>query len=275
LIDKGRRAALFDSPMLTVPSLAGGVAAAGLIVAVPAAAQNPTPPGATWPVHAMDRPRPPVVDPGSEPPPAPPPNDAVVLFGGATLEAWTHGEGGAPARWTVRDGAMEVNPGAGGLRTRRAFGDIQLHIEWSAPVPARGEGQERGNSGVFLMGLYEVQVLDSWRNDTYPDGQAGALYGQAPPLVNAVRPPGQWNAYDIVFRRPRFATGGELLQPARVTVVLNGIVIHNNAALQGRTAHGAAARYAPHEDRLPLSLQDHGDRVRFRNIWVRELPEQP
>jgi hypothetical protein len=225
-------------------------------------------------VHAPDRPRPPLVDPGPEAPPAPPPGDAIVLFGGSALDAWVHGDG-SPARWTVRDGVLEVRAGAGGIRTRQEFGDVQLHLEWSAPLPPRGAGQGRGNSGVFLMGLYEVQILDSWRNDTYADGQAGALYGQAPPLANPVRPPGRWNVYDIVFRRPRFAPDGTVREPARITVALNGVVIHNNAAFQGRTAHMAVAAYAPHADRLPLALQDHGDPVRFRNIWVRELPEEP
>ena len=244
-----------------------------ILAATPLAAQNPTPPGARWPMHAMDRPRPPVVAPAPARA-APPPADAIVLFGGGALDAWTH-EDGTPARWIVRDDVVEVRPGSGGIRTRRAFGDVQLHIEWSAPTPPRGEGQDRGNSGVFLMQYYEVQILDSYRNDTYADGQAGALYGQAPPLANPVRPPGQWNAYDIVFRRPRFAADGALLEPARATVIVNGVVVQNSAAFTGRTAHMRLPQYEVHESRRPLSLQDHGAPVRFRNIWIRELPEEP
>lgn len=238
-----------------------------LAILLPAslAAQQPT-----WPVHSLERPRPPVVDPGPPPLSAPPPSDAMVLFDGRSLLEWTDGYG-APARWTLRAGAMEVAPGGGAIRTRRGFGDVQLHIEWATPIPARGAGQERGNSGVFLMGFYEVQVLDSYRNATYADGQAGALYGQAPPLVNASRPPGRWQSYDIIFRRPRFAPDGTLQSPARMTVLHNGILVQDDVELMGRTVHAAVAHYEAHEPRLPILLQDHGDRVRYRNIWVRSL----
>lgn len=222
-----------------------------------------------WEVHSMDRPRPPVVDPGPAGPPAPVPSDAVVLFDGTDLREWRGGEG--PAGWRVEGGYVEVVGGSGSISTRRAFGDIQLHVEWAAPAQIEGDGQGRGNSGVFLMGLYEIQVLDSYRNDTYPDGQAAALYGQEPPLVNASRPPGEWQTYDIVFRRPRFADDGSLVEPARATVFHNGVLVHNNVAFHGRTVHRQRATYAPHEERLPLTLQDHGNPVRFRNIWVREL----
>jgi hypothetical protein len=214
----------------------------------------------------MDRPRPPVVDPGPERPPAPPPSDAIVLFDGKDLSEWTGGN------WQVKDGYVVVVARAGALVTRRAFGDVQLHVEWAAPDPPSGDGQERGNSGVFLMSLYEIQVLDSYQHVTYADGQAAAIYGQVPPLVNASRPPGAWQTYDIVFHRPRFAADGSLTQPARVTVLHNGVLVHDDVALAGRTAHGRPARYAPHADRLPLMLQDHGEPVRYRNIWVRELP---
>lgn len=242
-------------------------------VAVPAAgAQNPTPPGARWPVHSMDRPRPPVVDPGPEAAPARPPADAVVLFDGRSLEQWeSTRDTTAPAPWIVRGGWVEVNPGTSGIRTQRSFGDVQLHIEWSAPLPPRGESQERGNSGVFLMQMYEVQVLDSWHNETYADGQAGAIYGQMPPLVNPIRAPGHWNVYDIVFHRPRFGADGSVTSPARMTVFFNGVLVQDNTTLMGRTVHMQIPHYAPHEDRLPLSLQDHGNRVRYRNIWIRDL----
>ena len=226
-----------------------------------------------WPVHSMERPRPPVVDPGPEPPPAPAPSDAIVLFDGRDLSEWQSADG-SPAKWKVADGYVEVVGESGSIQTRRAFGDVQLHLEWAAPAPPSGEGQGRGNSGVFFMGLYEVQILDSYRNDTYPDGQAAALYGQAPPLANACRPPGQWQTYDIIFRRPRFAADGSLRAPARVTVLHNGVLVHDDTEFTGRTVHGRRAQYEPHADRLPLVLQDHRNPVRFRNIWVRELSER-
>lgn len=222
-----------------------------------------------WPIHALDRPQPPVVDPGPFVASTPPPSDAVVLFDGRSLEQWRSND--APARWRILDGAMEVVPGTGTLRTVRAFGDVQLHLEWMAPAPPRDNGQDRGNSGVFFMGRYEVQVLDSYENTTYPDGQAAALYGQHPPLVNASRPPGQWQSYDIVFRAPRFDGSGQVISPARVTVMHNGVLVHDNAVMTGATRHDAPAQYSAHADRLPLTLQDHGAPVRFRNIWIREL----
>lgn len=242
-----------------------GMPAAMLVMACPAPAQE-------WEVHSMERPRPPVIDPGPAGAPAPPPSDAIVLFNGTDLSEWQRQGGGAPG-WRVADGYLEVVGGTGSISTRRAFGDIQLHVEWATPVRAQGEGQNFGNSGVFLMELYEIQVLESHGNDTYPDGQAAALYGQEPPLVNASRPPGEWQTYDVVFRRPRFDENGELVRPARVTVLHNGVVVHDAAEFHGRTVHGARASYSAHDDRLPIMLQDHGDPVRFRNIWVRELPE--
>jgi hypothetical protein len=220
----------------------------------------------------MERPRPPVVSPGPAGAPVPPPSDAVVLFDGTSLSEWARQQDGGPAGWRVAEGYMEVVGGAGSIATRRGFGDVQLHIEWMTPSPPSGEGQARGNSGVFLMSRYEIQVLDSYRHDTYADGQAAAMYGQRPPMVNASRPPGEWQTYDIVFRRPRFGPDGAVLEPARVTVLHNGVLVHDHVAFLGRTAHQRRAEYEPHEDRLPLSLQDHGDPVRFRNIWLRELP---
>jgi hypothetical protein len=226
-----------------------------------------------WPVHSMDRPRPPVVAPGPAGPSVPAPSDAVVLFDGTSLAEWVRQSDGGAAGWRVANEYVGVVGGSGTIATRRSFGDVQLHIEWATPTPPHGEGQERGNSGVFLMGRYEIQVLDSYRNDTYADGQAAALYGQTPPLVNASRPPGEWQTYDIVFRRPRFAADGSVVRPARATVFHNGVLVHDGVAFTGRTVHGRKAVYEAHEDRLPLVLQDHGDPVRFRNIWVRELPE--
>jgi hypothetical protein len=167
---------------------------------------------------------------------------------------------------------MEVVPGTGSIETARGFGDAQLHIEWRTPTPAKGEGQERGNSGVFLMGRYEVQVLDSYQNVTYPDGQAAAIYGQFPPLVNASRPPGEWQTYDIVFHAPRFDASGKLLSPARMTVLHNNVLVQDNVTLVGPTANRQQPPYSAHPDKLPISLQDHGNPMRFRNIWIRELP---
>ena len=230
-------------------------------------AQNPL---GSWPQHSKDRPRPPVVAPGT-PAFVAPPGDAVVLFDGSSLAKWSHGEGG-PAKWRVVDGAFEVVPKTGTMTTRDGFGDVQLHIEWMSPKPPRGTDQDRGNSGVFFGGgRYEVQVLDSYQNDTYADGQAGALYGQYPPLVNASRPPGEWQTYDIVFRRPRFDNAGKVQSPARLTVFHNGILVQDNAALVGPTAHTTRPPYEAHGDRLPISLQDHGHPVRFRNVWLRDL----
>jgi hypothetical protein len=224
-----------------------------------------------WPPNSIERPRPPVVDPGPERPPAPPPSDAIVLFDGTSLSEWQSADGTA-ARWAVRDGYLEVAPGTGAIATRRSFGDLQLHLEWAAPTPPVGEGQERGNSGVFLMSHYEIQVLDNYHNDTYADGYAAAVYGQAPPLVNACRPPGQWQTYDILFHRPRFTPDGVVRDSARVTVLHNGVLVQDNTVITGWTVHAERARYRPHPDRLPLLLQDHGNRVRYRNIWIRELP---
>ncbi|MFY9341596.1 MAG: DUF1080 domain-containing protein [Planctomycetota bacterium] len=221
-----------------------------------------------WRVHDADRPRPPTVDPGPARDPVPPPADAVVLFDGTNLAAF-QGRDGEP-KWTLADGAMQVN-GSGDIQTRAEFGDCQLHVEWATPSPAKGDSQARGNSGVFLCGRYEVQVLDSFDNLTYADGQAAALYGQKPPLVNASRGPGQWQTYDIFFRAPRFLPDGTLQQPARVTVVHNGVVVHLDEPLLGPTAHRSLPKYAPHAPGGPIRLQDHGDPVRYRNLWVRPL----
>jgi hypothetical protein len=225
-----------------------------------------------WPPNSLDRPRPPVVDPGPDRPPVPPPSDAIVLFDGKDLSQW-QAQDSTAAKWVVRDGYVEVAPHTGAILTRRAFGNVQLHLEWAAPTPPSGTSQERGNSGVFLMTHYEIQVLDTYHNDTYADGEAAAVYGQTPPLVNANRPPGAWQTYDIVFHRPRFAPDGSMRASARVTVFHNGVLVQDNTVITGWTVHAARARYRPHADRLPLLLQDHGDPVRYRDIWIRELPD--
>jgi hypothetical protein len=220
----------------------------------------------------MLRPQPPVVTPGPLQRPAAPPSDAIVLFDGRDLDEWRSADYG-PARWEVRDGAMVSMAGSGYIYSRRVFGDVQLHVEWAAPVPPRGHGQKRGNSGVFLMTKYEIQVLDSYQDETYADGLAASVYGQYPPLANACLPPGEWQAFDIVFRRPRFRRDGALEAPARVTVIHNGVLVQDNVTLWGPTNWLQHLPYEAHPDTLPLALQDHGNPVRFRNIWVRELRE--
>jgi hypothetical protein len=223
-----------------------------------------------WAVHDLSRPLPPVVDPGPSSPPVPAPSDALVLFDEKDLAKWEDSKGG-PAKWKVENGYMEVVAKTGSIQTRMGFGDCQLHVEWATPAVVGDEGQGRGNSGVFLMGLYEVQVLDSYNNVTYADGMAASVYGQYPPLVNVCRKPGEWQTYDIIFHRPRFDAGGKVLAPARMTVLHNGVLVHDNVELTGPTAHKARPPYNAHPNKLPLSLQDHGNPVRYRNIWLRPL----
>ncbi|MCC6407380.1 MAG: DUF1080 domain-containing protein [Planctomycetes bacterium] len=221
-------------------------------------------PDGKWRVHDSDRPAPSVVTPGVG---TAPPSDAIVLFDGKSLAAWKAGD--KDAAWTLVDGAMEVN-GTGSIETRESFGDLQLHLEWASPAKVESESQGRGNSGVFLMGRYEIQVLDSFENRTYSDGQAAALYGQKPPMVNACRKPGEWQSYDIFFKAPRFE-GEKLVSPGVVTVVHNGVVVQNAEPFLGATQHRAVATYAPHAATGPIGLQDHGNPVRYRNVWVRKL----
>lgn len=199
-----------------------------------------------------------------------PPSDAIVLFDGSDLSAWQH-QDGRDAEWTVADGAMTVEPKTGDIQTRKGFGDVQLHLEWRTPADVESESQGRGNSGVFLQGLYEVQVLDSYNNRTYSNGQAASLYKQHIPLVNASRGPGEWQNYDIVFKAPRFGDDGGLVSPAFVTVFHNGVLVQNHVELKGPTIYRGYPEYQAHADRLPLMLQDHSNPVSFRNIWVREL----
>ena len=193
-----------------------------------------------------------------------------MLFNGKDLSRWRGKDGGA-AKWKVRDGYVEVAPGTGDITTSDKFGDVQLHIEWATPPVPKGEGQERGNSGVFLMDRYEVQVLDSYDNKTYFHGQAGSVYKQYAPLVNASRPPGQWQTYDIIFRAPRFDEQGKAIERARVTVLHNGVLIQNNVEIFGNTYNDRPAVYTAHAPLEPLRLQDHGNPVRYRNIWIRRL----
>jgi len=227
-----------------------------------------------WLVHDRLRPAPPPItppEPGSQAQPGRAPSDATVLFDGGDASAWVAMDG-SPTQWVVRDGALECTPAAGYVRTLQAFGDCQLHIEWAAPNAAHGQGQARGNSGIFFgLNRYEIQVLDSYGSTTYADGGAAAIYGQYPPLVNASLPAGQWQSYDIIWIAPRFDASGTLLSKARLTVFHNGVLVHNQVELTGPTAWIGRPHYQPHPVRLPIALQDHGHPVRYRNIWVREL----
>ena len=205
-----------------------------------------------------------VVDPG------PPPADAIILFDGKDLSQWKGSLTGGPARWAVEDGVAVVNR-TGNISTKQEFGDCQLHIEWATPAEVKGSGQGRGNSGVFLSGRYEIQVLDSYNNKTYFDGQAGAVYKQHPPLVNVCRKPGEWQTYDIIYHAPRFDDAGKVLKPGTVTVLQNGVLIQDHAEITGPTSGPAHQSYKPHPLKQSLTLQDHGNPVRYRNIWIREL----
>ncbi|HEY1793438.1 MAG TPA: DUF1080 domain-containing protein [Opitutaceae bacterium] len=231
-------------------------------------------PDSNWLDHDRDRPQPKVIDPGTASTadqPGRPPSDATVLFDGKDASGWVAMDG-SPTKWTVKDGAFICMPGSGYARTSQSFGDCQLHVEWASPVPADGDSQGRGNSGVFFgYDQYECQVLDSYHNWTYADGSAAAIYGQYPPLVNAMRPPGEWETYDIIWTAPRFSEDGKLLSKARETVFHNGVLVQNNVELTGPTGWINRIPYRPHPERMPISLQDHGHPVRFRNIWVREL----
>ncbi|MCU0915538.1 MAG: DUF1080 domain-containing protein [Planctomycetes bacterium] len=232
-------------------------------------------------VHDKTRPNPPVVTPAAQF--GQPPSDAIVLFNGKDLSQWRSDRGNAPAAWKiVDDDYMVVPPKAGGIHTEKVFGNCQLHIEWKTPegVPPEVTDQKRSNGGVFFMGRYEIQVLDSYTDDnyktnkTYADGQAAAIYGSHPPMVNASRKAGEWQTYDIVFLRPLFDDQGNVVRKARVTVLHNGVCVHNNIEIEGTTSHKVKAKYTPHKEG-PLGLQDHGNPMAFRNIWIRELPEQP
>ncbi len=236
---------------------------------------TPLQPEGKWRVHDVSRPHPAVITPGTESSPDRPgraPSDAIIVFDGSGLASWVGNLKGqvTEPKWKVENGYMEVVPGTGGIRTKEKFGDIQLHVEWAAPAEIKGKSQMRGNSGILLMSRYEVQVLDSYDNLTYADGQAASIYGQKPPLVNACRKPGEWQTYDIVFEAPKFQ-GEKLAKPAYVTVFQNGVVMHNRQEITGPTPHAKVGIYAPHGPEEPLELQNHGTTVRFRNIWIRRL----
>ena len=247
-------------------------------IATAAVAQNelgfrdtPILPGGKWHVHDPDRPQPPVVRPGATAAAAP--SDAIVLFDGKSLDAWR------PEKkpWILKNGAVTVplvEGGAGALISRERFGDVQLHLEFRSPSPPTKRSQDRGNSGIWFMQRYEVQILDGYQNPTYADGGVGAVYGWKPALANAARRPGEWQTYDIVFERPRFADDGRLVRPAYVTAFLNGVLVQNHQAMLGTTIWRHVAKYEKHGDAEPLQLQDHNSPVSFRNIWVRRLPAE-
>ncbi len=269
------RSRRFLIPTSLVAVLALSLAAWGQQKDRPKLGYKDTPmlPGGKWHVHDGDRPQPPVVTPGAEPGRAP--SDAVVLFDGKDLSHWQV-DGHEPG-WKVEDGAMIVPlPGPQGGKTitsKEEFGDSQIHVEFATPNPPRGSDQGRGNSGVLIMGRYELQVLDSFDNLTYPDGQASAVYGQHPPQVNASKKPGEWQTYDIAFTAPRFGEDGSLLSPAYITVFHNGVLTQNHVALLGPMSFRALAKYTPHGPKGPIAFQDHGNPVKYRNIWVRAIKD--
>lgn len=244
----------------------------------PGYTDTPMLPSGKWHVHDPARPAPPVVTPGATfSDGAPAPSDAIVLFDGHDLSQWEHGETandhGEP-KWKVQDGYMEIVPHSGYIHTKQEFKDFQLHLEWAEPAEVQGTSQERGNSGVFLQGVYEVQVLDSYNNPTYADGQCAAQYGQTPPMANSCRPPGQWQTYDIVFKAARFGEDHQLIRPASVTVIQNGVLMHVDHPYLGPTGHKILANYKHEVSSGPLALQDHGNPVRFRNIWIRNIVDE-
>jgi len=257
----------------------------GAAIAVAVAAGNPavaqekpgfkdTPmlPGGKWHVHDSDRPYPDVVTPAAVPGAAP--SDAVVLFDGKTLDAWQP----QATPWILKDGAVTSQPRAGGggenaLVSKQSFGDVQLHLEFRSPNPPTKTSQDRGNSGIWFMQRYEIQILDGYQNPTYADGTVGAIYGWKPPLVNASRKPGEWQSYDVVFERPHFGADGKLLRPAYITAFLNGVLVQNRQPWLGGTIWRKLGTYQAHADAAPIQLQDHNSPVSFRNIWVRPLPE--
>jgi len=232
-----------------------------------------------WQVHDMSYPLPPTVTPGKTDSNAP--SDAIVLFDGSDFSAW-HGSakhnGDQTVKWKLENGYMEITP-TGGISTKQKFRDIQLHIEWATPLLPKEEAQQetaqrRGNSGIFLMGSYEIQIMDAWENTAYPDGMAGAVYGQSPALVNVSKKPGEWQSYDIIFTAPIFKDK-KLVTPGQVTVLQNGVLVQNHTKILGATKHNILPEERIHADKMPIHLQNHGQAVRFRNIWVREIAPRP
>ena len=242
-------------------------------------AQHALEPAGKWFVHDEKRPQPKIVTPGAAfSQGAPAPADAEIIFDGHGLAKWENIKG-EPADWRTQDDYVETKPRGGGIRTKGKWADFQLHVEWAAPNPPHGTGQGRGNSGILINNMYEIQVLDSYQSPTYPDGQAGAVYGQSPPLVNASKPPGEWQTYDILFESPRWNDKGELVKKSVVTVLHNGVVVQNHYELVGGTdginpavPYRSASKYpTPHAPEVFIQLQDHSNPVRFRNLWIRSM----
>ena len=275
---------VFLLPMLSVGLSAQTASPAPLASQSPSPKPKPNPPEAMepagkWFVHDMKRPQPEVVTPGATFSLwAAAPSDAEVLFDGHDLAKWESAKGGTPT-WPTQEDFVSTKPHDGGIRTRGTWADFQLHVEWASPNPPEGTGQARGNSGILINNMYEIQVLDSYKAPTYPDGQASAVYGQSPPLVNACKPPGEWQSYDILFESPRWNTKGELVKKAVVTVLHNGVVTQYHYELVGCTDginpavpyHSASKYSPPHDSKVFIQLQDHNNPVRFRNIWIRPM----
>jgi hypothetical protein len=250
-------------------ALLGLTALASGVMLLSAAAVAPNQQGAKeWGVHDRSRPQPPMVDAAGH---GHAPSDAIVLFDGKSLEKWTGNNN--TAAWEVKDGYFQVKPGSGNIRTRDGFGSCQLHIEWMVPTTCECKDQHGCNSGLFFMDRYELQILGSNPNQTYVDGMAGAMYGQYPPLVNACRKNGEWNSYDVVFHAPKFKPDGSLEKAGTMTVFFNGVLVQDHSEIVGATAHAAKAKYSAHEPKLPIGLQDHGDALCFRNVWLRPLAD--
>jgi hypothetical protein len=262
----------FSTIVLSLTAMSTGLNAANGFYGDPPDETHP------WAIHDMNRPQPPRVEAGtfsSQEQPGKPPSDAIVLFDGteAAIANWISDKNGEPTKWEVKNGALQCVPGSGYIRTKEEWADCQLHIEWSAPAEVKGDSQGRGNSGVFLMGQTEVQVLDNYNNPTYPDGFAGSVYGVNPPMANPLFKPGEWNTYDIVFRRPLFKDGKEI-DPGYLTVFVNGVLVQDHTPLEGGGGHKARSKAHAFPDKGPLKLQDHGNPVRYRNVWYRPLPKR-
>ena len=243
----------------------GCVGVVMLLLGYGASAQSPND---KWLPNDMQRPMPPAISFSS----TGVPSDAVVLFNGSNLDAWVTRDG-SPSKWQIKDGVLEIVPGTGGITSKQSFGDSQIHVEWMEPDPGSSTGQNKGNSGVIIMGVYEIQILNDIDNKTYADGISGSVYGQYPPLVDAGRNPGVWQSYDILFRRPRFDAAGRLITPAHITILQNGVYVQDDVTVTGPTGEPRAP-YVVGPEAAPLSLQDHGEPVKFRNIWIRPLPQR-
>jgi hypothetical protein len=230
--------------------------------------EYPVPPAMSPEMTEFWTPQPPVVTPAPETNPMAPPSDAIVLLGDGILD-FEHSNG-EPVKWDFTGGVLTAKARTGSINSKREFGDCQLHIEWRSPVEVRGESQGRGNSGLFLQGLYEVQILDNYGNETYANGAAGSIYKQSAPLVNPIRKPGEWNTYDVIYTAPLFSENGKLVREGRITVIFNGVLVQNNTPIRGTTEYIGHPRMIEH-GKGPIILQDHGNPVAFRNIWIREL----